>query len=565
MQSVIALPLIFPPVLEGAGPVSITDGAFKLSFAADARDAGGRIKADGTSPDGVLSASALPLMVPMMPLAALIAPVEEAQAGTCGAIPAPTPEPRPPAEGSVPELRRSSALLGGAVSAEVAGAAPAAAVKGIAGVDVVPASSDVDKTVRGAVQTWSEREGTKGLGWQTGVQPVDRAGPQDAPPPHGTVAPSSEGDAAPAFGQKSELSRASPQRAEAQAISLGPALLGHPAGAASGGTDFDSPRPGVETDGDTRPERAVMTAGPLRPSPQVQRVGQASVVEPVLSNTPAKMAEHRDRTPAVDQSAAASDHPADRAELRADRPVAPPGFWERMFAGLSGGAADPTLEETLSSRLDLSGSAGPSPPLILLTGPRDSGPTAPMAALAAFGDIMAKATAAPETKERAPDFAGFALGVAPGSASQAFSAPIVTQTPPAHLPVPQVAAQITAALSQAPDGATELALSPDELGHVRLRLERDAKHPDRMVVMITFERPETLDLFRRHAGDLAEALRSAGFAGANIGFGQKGDSSQHPGPGQGRAGSDFEPAMPDPATVIPAPRLMGGASLDLRL
>ena len=35
-----------------------------------------------------------------------------------------------------------------------------------------------------------------------------------------------------------------------------------------------------------------------------------------------------------------------------------------------------------------------------------------------------------------------------------------------------------------------------------LKLKPDAANPDRMVVMITFERPETLDLFRRHAGDL---------------------------------------------------------------
>lgn len=133
------------------------------------------------------------------------------------------------------------------------------------------------------------------------------------------------------------------------------------------------------------------------------------------------------------------------------------------------------------------------------------------------------------------------------------------------LHVPQVAAQISAALSRSADGATELALSPDELGHVRLRLEPDAANPDRMVVMITFERPETLDLFRRHAGELAEALRSAGYAGADIGFGQQGAGAQgfdrRADPPSGWTGDLAQPDAPPP----PAPRLAAGASLDLRL
>lgn len=131
--------------------------------------------------------------------------------------------------------------------------------------------------------------------------------------------------------------------------------------------------------------------------------------------------------------------------------------------------------------------------------------------------------------------------------------------------ISQVAAQISAALSRSADGATELALSPDELGHVRLRLEPDAANPDRMMVMITFERAETLDLFRRHAGELAEALRSAGYAGADIGFGQEGAGSQgfdrRADPPSGRTGNLAQPDAP----LAPAPRLAAGASLDLRL
>jgi Flagellar hook-length control protein FliK len=133
---------------------------------------------------------------------------------------------------------------------------------------------------------------------------------------------------------------------------------------------------------------------------------------------------------------------------------------------------------------------------------------------------------------------------------------------PASLPVPQIAAQITGALSQWSDGATELALSPDELGHVRLRLEPDASNPDRLVVTISFERPETLDLFRRHAGELAEALRSAGYAGADIGFGHEGGgNAPDKREGNASAGAAKQLESPDLLTT----RHSTGTSLDLRL
>jgi hypothetical protein len=132
--------------------------------------------------------------------------------------------------------------------------------------------------------------------------------------------------------------------------------------------------------------------------------------------------------------------------------------------------------------------------------------------------------------------------------------------------VPQIAAQLSAALTQSADGVTELALSPEELGSVRLRLEMDAKHPERMVVHITFERPETMDLFRRHAGELAEALRDAGYAGADIGFGQQESGAGTPDRNPAAATPDYGSALVEAQTPEPsAPRLMAGASLDLRL
>ena len=132
------------------------------------------------------------------------------------------------------------------------------------------------------------------------------------------------------------------------------------------------------------------------------------------------------------------------------------------------------------------------------------------------------------------------------------------------LPVPQVAAQLAGVLVRSPGTVTELALSPEELGHVRLRMEPDAANPDRMLILISVERPETLELFRRHAGELAEAIRSAGYSGADIGFGQNGKEGS---PEHRKEQSSAGPHLPFDETghIEPIQMLPPGASLDLRL
>lgn len=138
--------------------------------------------------------------------------------------------------------------------------------------------------------------------------------------------------------------------------------------------------------------------------------------------------------------------------------------------------------------------------------------------------------------------------------------------------LPQLAAQIAASLIQRPDGTTEIALSPDQLGQVRLQLAEDARNPERMVIFLSFDRPETMDLFRRHADQLAEAIRAAGYAGADIGFGHT-DSGHADGrdgsAGQSPAPADPGHASPDLSDPRPAPAARqgwtSGAGLDLRL
>jgi hypothetical protein len=133
-----------------------------------------------------------------------------------------------------------------------------------------------------------------------------------------------------------------------------------------------------------------------------------------------------------------------------------------------------------------------------------------------------------------------------------------------HFPAPQIATQLAGALVRSQSGTTELALAPEELGRIRLRIEPDLTNPERLVILISVERPETLDLFRRHAGDLAEAIRSAGYSGADINFGQNSqdDRSGHRKDtffaGQGIPFEDIGPVETARMHIL-------GATLDLRL
>ena len=305
-------------------------------------------------------------------------------------------------------------------------------------------------------------------------------------------------------------------------------------------------------------------------------------------------------TEAQPSSAAAPEKP--KAADQARTLPLQAGFWERMFTSLPLPlSANDALTRAVAPELPTSataptavatsiGGAGVIPPQEdgkavegrrLETAVAD-GPTAPIRRAHAPGFPTAAPLAAPSVVlwADAPPLGAAGRDHDAARAEEAlhslFASGATTATGPlAHAaqhavhasPALPVAAQIVAALSRSADGATELALSPDELGTVRLRLEPDAANPDRMVVMITFERPETLDLFRRHVGELADALRDAGYSGADIGFGQdqsgSGGSEGSAARSAGRATGQNQPEPDHPHSS--APRLDAGASLDLRL
>ena len=78
--------------------------------------------------------------------------------------------------------------------------------------------------------------------------------------------------------------------------------------------------------------------------------------------------------------------------------------------------------------------------------------------------------------------------------------------------------QVAEAARALRDGPVELALQPEELGKVRMTMSAGADGS--MTVSMHAERPETLELLRRHIGDLARDLQAMGFDNLSFSFGQ---------------------------------------------
>lgn len=106
----------------------------------------------------------------------------------------------------------------------------------------------------------------------------------------------------------------------------------------------------------------------------------------------------------------------------------------------------------------------------------------------------------------------------------ATSGPDLHRLTPAHLPPAEAARpapsplplQIISALAETSGPITEVRLRPEELGHLRIEMRQDG---DRLVMTFSAERPETLDLLRRHSAELAQDLRNAGHGALDLNFG----------------------------------------------
>ncbi|MFN3971524.1 MAG: flagellar hook-length control protein FliK [Gemmobacter sp.] len=122
-------------------------------------------------------------------------------------------------------------------------------------------------------------------------------------------------------------------------------------------------------------------------------------------------------------------------------------------------------------------------------------------------------------------------------------------------------ATLITAWKDAGPGRIEIALAPEELGRLTIAVTGEG---DGLRIAITADRPETLDLLRRHADQLLADLRQGGMGGALLSFGGGG------GQGRSREGQGAEspaaPAQPAPIRLVahpPPPH--GHAALNLRL
>lgn len=132
--------------------------------------------------------------------------------------------------------------------------------------------------------------------------------------------------------------------------------------------------------------------------------------------------------------------------------------------------------------------------------------------------------------------------------------------PPSDLAA-RVAEQMAQIARQLPGGPVEIALNPEELGRVRMQMTTGEAG---LTLLVLADRPETLDLLRRHIDILAQEYRALGYASLEFAFGQQGAGGH-----QGRQAAASTPTSEiraEPTAPAPA-HLPTGSShgIDIRI
>lgn len=194
----------------------------------------------------------------------------------------------------------------------------------------------------------------------------------------------------------------------------------------------------------------------------------------------------------------------------------------------------------------------------------DVAPVASGGATPALAGLPVPGTAARVTSPFIDDLAEDLLrldsqpaGAAPGGQS----APVQAATMPQVMHRTDTASilrQVSDGMARLGEGSVEIRLSPEELGQVRMQM---VPSDNGMTVHITADRPETLDLMRRHIDQLARDLADAGYESASFSFGEGGEDGEEP-----TAHNDHAETMPRDDTAANAPPKTEPASdgLDLR-
>ena len=257
------------------------------------------------------------------------------------------------------------------------------------------------------------------------------------------------------------------------------------------------------------------------------------------------------------------------------------------------GAALPASDAShLADRATTTATAGPTNPPLPVAPPRPApnASTPPVAAPAAEADpdpdqptgvrsaelaLLLRVEPPPARAVVSPPMAPVqslaedGLFTDPDSIHDPQTAPLPLADPPprpGHAPAPGTAAWVrtfaatlTQAAAQGHDGTVDMVMDPPELGRLRFEMTRVG---DQMLVHLVVERPETLDLMRRHADQLLDDLRACGFAEPQLSFGHWGQQQDAP---DRPATSAALQTPPPPFPTAPPPAATSAGGLDLRL
>jgi hypothetical protein len=135
--------------------------------------------------------------------------------------------------------------------------------------------------------------------------------------------------------------------------------------------------------------------------------------------------------------------------------------------------------------------------------------------------------------------------------------------PPPPLLARGIAAQIAEAARGGPGAPVEIILSPQELGAVRMTL-RSSEHA--ISITLVADRPETLDLMRRHSEILEREFRDAGYSDIAFSFAQSGGEDRPRGAAALLAAAQEDPpAAPGMTAAVYRLAPHAASGLDLRL
>lgn len=136
------------------------------------------------------------------------------------------------------------------------------------------------------------------------------------------------------------------------------------------------------------------------------------------------------------------------------------------------------------------------------------------------------------------------------------------QSSPQRGAVPSPIRQIAEAITVADGNRIDIRLEPEELGRVRIQMQL-SEHG--VALQLAADRPETLEMLRRHVDQLARYLSEAGVQSNNLSFsGERRGARTVPAAPQGEREGRSE-ARSGAIQPVPAPRLGSVGEMDLRL